>query len=144
VSRDVSGGHPRKPSRAVRSGVSASAGGDFAKAFRCFRRAAAAGEAEGAYRLGLIYLRGEGVVASPGDGIVWMRRAAEQGLPEAQYQLSVVYLHGGASRGIAQWYQAAAAVHEDLAERNRELIFPNGFSVEAQPEEAFRWCREAA
>ena len=40
--------------------------------------------------------------------------------------------------------QVAAAVREELAERNRELIFPNGFSVEAQPEEAFRWCREAA
>ena len=54
------------------------------------------GEAEGAYRLGLLYLRGEGVVASLGDGIVWLRRAAEQGHAEAQYQLSLAYLHGGA------------------------------------------------
>ena len=91
-----------------------------------------------------MYLRGEGVVASLSDGVVWLRRAAEQGHGEAQHQLSLAYLQGGENVGIARWYDAAAAIREDLAERNRELIFPNGFTVEAQPAEAFHWCREAA
>ena len=127
-------------SRTVRRGLDASAEGDFAKAFQFFQRAAASGEAEGAYRLGLLYLRGEGVVASPSDGIVWLRRAAKQGHAEAQYQLSLAYLHSGANPGIARWYHAASATHEDIAERNHALIFPNSFSVEAQPADAFRWC----
>ena len=138
MSRDARGARSGRLSRAVRAGLAAGAEGDFAKAFRFFQRAAACGEAEGAYRLGLLYLRGEGVVASLGDGIVWLLRAAEQGQAEAQYQLSLAYLNGGTDRGIARWYSAAASVREDLAEHNRELIFPNGFSVEAQPADAFR------
>ena len=131
MNRKVGATRPRRPSRAVRRGLAAGAAGDFAKAFRFFRRAAASGEAEGAYRLGLMYLRGEGVVASLSDGVVWLRRAAEQGHEEAQHQLSLAYLQGGTNFGIARWYDAAAAIREDLAERNRDLIFPNGFSVEA-------------
>ncbi len=144
MSRKVSGARSRKTSRAVRSGLAAAATGDFARAFRLFQRAAAAGDADGAYWLGLLYLRGEGVIASLSDGVVWLRRAAEQGHQEAQYQLSLAYLHGGSNRGIARWYRAAASSDQNIAERNRELIFPNGFSVEAQPADAFRWCREAA
>ena len=92
-----------RPGRAGRAGpcaggLAAGGAGDLAKAFRFFRRAAASGEAEGAYRLGLLYLRGEGVVASLSDGVVWLLRAAEQGHAEAQYQLSLAYLHGGADR----------------------------------------------
>jgi TPR repeat protein len=41
-------------SRTVRSGLAAGAEGDFAKAFQFFWRAAAAGQAEGEYRLGLL------------------------------------------------------------------------------------------
>ena len=144
MSRDVANVCPRRLSRAVRGGLAARAAGNFSKAFRSFQRAASSGDMEGAYRLGLLYLRGEGVVASLSDAIVWLLRAAERGHEEAQYQLSLVYLHGGADPGIARWYQAASSVREDVAERNRSLLFPHGFSVEKQPGDAFRWCRAAA
>ena len=116
--------------------------GRSGKAFRRFRRAAAAGDAEGQYWLGLLYARGEGVLASLCDGMVWFRRAAEQGHADAQYQLSLAYLNGGRVAAW-QWY-SRAAVDKEVAERNRELIFPNGLSVEADQAEALRWCRAAA
>ena len=60
--------------------------------------------------------------------MVWFRRAAEQGHAEAQYQLSLAYLNGGEASAIG-WYRRAAAVDMEIAERNRELIFPNGLTV---------------
>ena len=136
---------PGAASRLIRTGLAASARGQHGKAFENFAKAAAAGDAEGQFRLGLSYARGEGVVGNLGDAVVWFRRAAEQGHGEAQYQLSLAYLHGGqADGGAPTWYDQAAAVDKDVADRNRELMFPNGIAVPADPAEALRWCRLAA
>ncbi len=86
---------PGAARRLIRTGLAASARGRHAKAFDNFARAAASGDPEAQFQLGLLYARGEGVVGSLGDAIVWFRRAAEQGHGEAQYQLSLAYLHGG-------------------------------------------------
>ena len=112
---------PGAASRLVRIGLAACARHNYAKAFRSFAKAAAAGDAEGEYRLGLLYAHGQGVVGSLGDAVVWFRRAAEQGHAEAQYQLNLAYLHGGrADGGIPDWYNRASAVDQDIADRNRE------------------------
>ena len=103
--------------RLIRTGLAAGARGQHAKAFENFAKAAAAGNAEGLYRLGLSYARGEGVVGSIGDAVVWFRQAAEQGHCEAQYQLGLAYLHGGHADGNApNWYNRAYAVDKDVAE----------------------------
>jgi TPR repeat protein len=136
---------PVGASRLVRTGLAARARGKYSKAFENFAKAAATGEAEGQFRLGLLYARGEGVVGSLGDAIVWLRRAAEQGHGEAQYQLSLAYLHGGqADGGAPTWYNHAAAVDRDIADRNRALMFPNGIAVPPDPAEALHWSRAAA
>src|SRR5439155_23157654 len=116
-----------------------------AKAFENFAKAAAAGDSEGQFRLGLLYARGEGVVGNLGDATMWFRRAAEQGHCEAQYQLSLTHLHGGqADGGAPGWYDHASAVDKDIADRNRELMFPNGIAVPTDHPEALRWLRLAA
>src|SRR5688572_18210129 len=79
-------------SRVVRRGIAAVAQQDSSRAFRRFRRAAETGDAEAQYWLGLLYARGEGVLASLCDAMVWFQRAAEQGHADAQYQLSLAYL----------------------------------------------------
>src|SRR4051794_16947756 len=98
----------RRESRLARNGVRALARRDFATAVRAFRPVAQAGDAEGQFRLGLAYARGEGVIRSVGDAVVWLRAAAEQGHAEAQYNLALAYLHGGQSdAGISEWYRRA-------------------------------------
>ena len=132
-------------SRQVRRGLAAHGRGNHAKAFRCFDKAARSGDTEGEFRLGLSYAHGEGVVGSLADAIVWLRRAAEKGHVEAQYQLSLAYLHGGSvDGGVSTWYSRAAAIDQGTAERNRELMFPHGIQVPADPAEALRWARAAA
>ena len=51
------------------------------------RMAAEQGLAAAQYDLGLMYLRGRGVVQSRRDGVRWFRRAAGQGLHEALTKL---------------------------------------------------------
>ena len=122
----VAPGHAGAADRLIRAGLAARTRGQSAKAFEEFGKAAATGDPEGQFQLVLLYARGEGVVGSLGDAIVWFRRAAEQCHGEAQYQLSLAYLHGGrADGGVPGWYDGATKVDHDTAERNRQLIFPN-------------------
>src|ERR1700676_447816 len=145
TSASTTAARPRAARRLVRSGHAACARGQYAMALRHFAKAAAAGDAEAQFQLGLFYARGQGVIGSLGDAVEWFRRAAEQGHAEAQYQLSLGYLHGGhADGGVSDWYAGAAAVDQDVADRNRELMFPNGITVSCDLAEALRWCREAA
>jgi len=69
---------PGGDGRLIRTGLAAAARGQHTKAFENFAKAAATGDAEGQFRLGLLYARGEGVVGNLGDAIMWFRRAAEQ------------------------------------------------------------------
>ena len=52
------------------------------------------GEAEAAYRIGLLYVKGEGVVRSVPDAAIWYERAARLGNVEAQFQLGLIFLQG--------------------------------------------------
>src|ERR1700722_556087 len=65
--------------RAVRAGLAARRRGDNVGAARHFARAAAAGDPEGQYLLGLSYARSRGVIGSLCDATVWLRKAAERG-----------------------------------------------------------------
>src|SRR4051812_6594004 len=91
----------------------------------------------------MAYARGEGVIRSMPDAVVWFRKAAERGHAEAQYHLGLVYLHGGpADAGFVNWFSQAS--DKQMAERNKDLLFPNGLDVQADHAEALRWCRAAA
>src|SRR5579862_1250030 len=131
--------------QALRRGGAALAQGRFTAAVGWYAKAAAAGDPEAQFQIGLLYARGHGVVRSLGDGVAWWGRAGESGHAEAQYQLALAHLHGGESAGGARaWYELAAALDREIAERNRELLFPHGITVPADPREALAWCRAAA
>src|SRR5260221_14686965 len=131
--------------RAVRTALAAHAQQDYAGAFRQLATVAATGDCEAQYQLGLLYARGQGVVPSIGDAVVWFRRAAEQGYAPAQYQLGTVCLHGGAAQGGAdRWYASAAEIDKDTADRNFEVLFPNRIRVSPDQHEACHWCQAAA
>ena len=107
-----------------------------------------AGDPEALYRLGLLYARGQGVLANLADAAVWYRRAAEQGHAEAQHQLSLLHLDGyraqaidGPSRDGTERLPSATPT---AADDNRKLLFPNGLDVPQDPAEALRWSRAAA
>lgn len=66
-----------------------------AAAMRYYSLAAASGNAEGAYRLGVLYATGEGVERDPAAAVDWMRRAVEGAYWPAAVVLARAYLEGG-------------------------------------------------
>ncbi len=93
-------------------------------------------------------MRGEGVVRSVPDAVVWYEWAARLGNVEAQFQLGLIFLHGekpllGPYRHET-WRQSSAVRLGDKASNIHQLVFPHGTSVERDVDAAFRWISAAA
>src|SRR5579862_6718018 len=82
---------------------------NFRRAVALWMRAAREGDVEAQYWLGACFAKGEGVLRSIGDAVVWYRRAAEGGHLEAQYRLGLIFLEGVASdQAVSTWLRTAA------------------------------------
>jgi hypothetical protein len=134
------------PETAVERGREAYERNDYAAALKEWSAAAAIGDPDASYWLGLLYARGHGVVANLADAAAWYRRAAEQGHAMAQHQLSLLHLDGyrAQASSFARWYGAAAKREPEAADHNRRLLFPNGLDVPQDAAEALRLSRAAA
>jgi hypothetical protein len=65
---------------------------DYAEAMRWYRRAAAQGDVDAEYGIGLLYANGWGVPSDIGEAAQWMQKSAEAGNAEAKDWLRG---HGG-------------------------------------------------
>src|SRR5262249_55317058 len=94
----------------LESGTADYAKGRPFKALQAWERASAIGWVEADYRIGLLYLRGNGVARSVPDAVAWFQRAGDLGYPEAQYQLGCIYLNGskGNTNGSEEWFRLAS------------------------------------
>jgi uncharacterized protein len=64
------------------------------------RQAAAQGDAQAQYRLGLLYADGKGMPQDYTAAMHWWRQAAEHGYPDAQYTVGLMYLEGDVVRSL--------------------------------------------
>lgn len=105
------------------------------------------GDAASQYRLGVLYVQGQGVPQDYQRAGTLFRAAAEAGVPEAEYNVAVMYNEGmGMPRDLTQavfWYQKAAAQGNANAAFNLGVAYANGSGVEQNMEEAARWFRRA-
>ena len=92
---------------------------DYKQAVEWFRKAAAQGNADAQYNLGVMYSNGQGVKQDYKKAVEWFRKAAAQGNADAQYNLGVMYSNGqGGPHDFAevlQWWQLAAEQGDDAA-----------------------------
>jgi len=103
---------------AFNKGVAAYDSFDFATALREWTPLAEQGNALAQFRLGWMYVTGQGVLQDDKTGVKWYTFAAEQGNADAQYSLGVMYVLG---KGILQddvyahmwWNIAASNGYED-------------------------------
>ena len=72
-----------------------------------FEKAAAAGDLSSTYFIGMLKMKGEGVMQNQVDGLTYLQTAAERGFPQACYDLSQRYAQGD---GVEQ--------NDSLAEAN--------------------------
>ncbi len=115
----------------IADGVAAYDRGDYASAFREFRKAAEHDDATAQAVLGHMYATGQGVARDMASAVKWYRRAAEQGVVSAQNTLAQLYAGG---RGVAPdyvrahlWFAVAVrnyppGVSRDTAREDRERI----------------------
>lgn len=105
--------------------------GDHAVALEIWRPLAERGDAAAQYSLGLLYARGEGVVASLKTAVKWYHKAADQGDPDAQLNLGLMYVQGEGAKtsyvAAYKWFSLAylsypPGEYRDNAFRNRENV----------------------
>ena len=122
--------------------------GDFATAYRGFRRLAEQDDASAQFNLGLMYYFGRGVPKSHAEAVKWYRRAATQGVAEAQSDLGVMYQNGWGVRqddaAAVEWYRRAAAQDDALAHFNLGGMYFQGRGVPQSYGEAAKRYRSAA
>ncbi|WP_245728030.1 tetratricopeptide repeat protein [Nitrosovibrio tenuis] len=85
------------------------------------------GEADAQYKLGLLYLTGNGALQDFAEAAKWLKRAAEQGYALAQYELGLIYRTGyGLAIDHVQSYvwlnlAAAAGIQQAVAARDEVM-----------------------
>jgi len=122
--------------------------GDYATAFRAWRRLAEQGHAGAQMALGYMYHAGHGVPQDYAVAAQWYRRAAEQGHAIAQSNLCALY---GQGRGVSQDYTVAAQWCRRAAEQgfvggqiNLGSLYENGHGVPRDLVLAYMWYALAA
>ena len=112
------------------------------------RARAEAGDAEAQFRLGRMFLDGDGVSQDHVQSAAWFRKAAAQGHPKAQNNLGSAFANGlGVPRDAAQaveWYRRAAEQGEMLAQSNLGVMYSDGNGVAQDLAQAAAWYRRAA
>src|SRR5271165_7309672 len=95
----------------VAAGMQAFKNKDYQRAYREWKAAADAGQAEAQFDLGVLYAQGLGVRRDLTEAANWYRKSAEQGNAEAEFALGQMYSRGwGVPRDEAdamRWFQMA-------------------------------------
>ena len=106
------------------------------------------GDAKAQFRLGMKYVKGEGVDRDPPQALKWIGKAAEQGYGEAQYTIGVMH-HAG--RGALQsfplafkWFEQAAQQNHAEAQYSLGVMYRNGQGVAVDKSKAYVWFNLAA
>jgi TPR repeat protein len=128
------------------AGMEAFKNKDYQRAFREWRAAAEAGQAEAQFDLGVLYAQGRGVQRDLTEAARWYRKAADQGNATAQFALGQMYSRGwGVPRDEAdalRWFQMANAPESEGPPTDWALI--EGYGVEQDPKQAAYWYQMAA
>jgi TPR repeat protein len=121
---------------------------DYATALRALQPLASQGIAEAQFRLGSMYVNGEGVPQDYVEAVKWYRLAAAQEMAEAQVMLGLMYAGG---RGVPQdyveavkWYRLAAAQGIAEAQFRLGLMYGLGWGVSRDLVTAHLWSNLAA
>ena len=122
--------------------------GDYATALREYSVLAEQGDANAQFRLGVMYVRGEGVTQDYKEAVKWARKSAEQGHAGGQFNLGVLYDYGsGVTRDYKEavkWYRKSAEQEYAKAQSNLGVMYEYGRGVTRDYKEAVEWFRKSA
>jgi TPR repeat protein len=106
---------------------------DFAKAAEYFKRAADAGDDNGAYSYGVLVRDGKGVPLDTALAALWLKRAADGGIIAGQVEYAIMLFNGiGVERDeeqAAKIFKLAAARKNPIAQNRLAHLYLNGRGV---------------
>ena len=115
---------------------------------RKFLEAANCGHAGAQFKLGVMYINGQGVKQDFQEAAKWSRQAADQGYAKAQFNLGFIYEKGqGVKQDLKEavkWYRRAAHQGLEQAQFNLGFMHESGKGVKHDFKEAVKWYRKAA
>ena len=122
--------------------------GDYAAAYRGFRRHAEQGDARAQNNLGYMYSNAKGIPQDYAEAIRWYRQAANQGNTQSQFNLGLMYANGRGLRrdyrAAARWYRRAAGQGHAGAQLNLGIMYAKGKGLRQDYRAAARWLLAAA
>jgi len=128
------------------AGMDAFKNKDYQRAFREWKAAADAGQAEAQFDIGVLYAQGLGVRRDLTEAFRWYQKAANQGNAAAEFALGQMYARGwGVPRDQAdalRWFQMANAPDADGPPTDWTVI--EGYGTNQDPKQAAYWYRLAA
>ncbi|MDE4175212.1 tetratricopeptide repeat protein [Phaeobacter sp. PT47_59] len=121
---------------------------DPVRAAALFKSAAARGNAEAQYYLGLLYGNGTGVEADPTEAFTWLLAAAENAHVDAAFELSRAYSRGaGTAENTAEalrWLQTAAEAGHAEAQFYLAYALDSGQGAVRNRPAALNWLMRSA
>jgi TPR repeat protein len=139
---------PATPLTATDQARAAIARGDEREAFRIWSAAAAKGDREAQFGLGMMYDAGKGVAASPEQAATWYLRSAKQGHSLAQLYIGIFYMQNtGVKANVDEglrWIELAAKSGLDEAQFTLGSMYARGDFVKKEPDKAVPWLEKAA
>ena len=119
-----------------------------AEGARWLERAANAGDAMAAYRLGTLYERGHGVPTNAKKADELYGIAAKKGNRKAMHNLAVAFAEGsGVPKNLqqaSQWFTRAAEMGLSDSQFNLAVLYERGMGVKQSLTEAYKWYAIAA
>ena len=138
---------PPTPAQQLASADRAIARGNYADAADILKPLAS-DNASAQFKLGMLYLQGQGVARSDQEAVRLFQRAADQGNAKAQTALGDVYAAGrGVARDDAEarsWYQKAATQGDSDAQTRLGDLYASGRGVRQNSFQAYVWYGVAA
>jgi TPR repeat protein len=121
---------------------------NFGEAFRWYSQAAAQGDPSAQFKVGIMYLNGQGVTQSNDQAIAWLTKSATQGFVLAQALLGNMYLSGQQipkdyAKAMA-WLTKAADQGNADAEAYLGYMYKDGLGVQPDRNAAIGWFKKAA
>lgn len=128
-------------------GIAAYRKGNYPVAISELEKAAAGGDAQAFFNLGVVYAEGKAAPRDMKKAINYYRKGADGGSVLAAYNLAQAFRKGdGVTQdyaGAAKWYEFAAKRGDFRAGNELGLLYVEGKGVEADSVEGFAWIYPA-
>jgi TPR repeat protein len=132
----------------LESGDAARAKDNYNLALKFYKKAAAEGNAQAKYNIGLLFSNGAGVALDYSEAMRWFLLASEQGLASAQFSIGTLYAQGN---GVVQdfseaitWYKLASMKNYAAAQYNLGFMYLEGRGVAKNYKLAHVWFNISA